>query len=77
MLYITVSSKSKETLKLFLAFLSKFKHSNLIIKYFPKRKIKKFVTILKSPHVNKSAQEQFEFKINTKKLMLWERIILA
>ena len=68
MFYITISSKSKETLKLFLTFLSNY--NNLIIKYFPKQKIKKFVTVLKSPHVNKSAQEQFEFRVYTKKLFV-------
>ena len=70
MFSITISSKNKETLKSFLIFLSKFKYNNLIIKYFPKQKIKKFVTVLKSPHVNKSAQEQFEFRVHTKKLLI-------
>ena len=70
--FIQISSKSKETLKLFLTFLSKFENNNfsLVIKYFPKQKIKKFITILKSPHVNKSAQEQFEFRVYTKKLFI-------
>ena len=67
---IKVSSKNKETLQLFLMFLSKLENNNLLIKYFPKQKIKKFVTILKSPHVNKSAQEQFEFRVYTKKLRI-------
>jgi ribosomal protein S10 len=70
--FIQISSKNKETLKLFLRFLSKFDSSNLnlVLKYFPKQKIKKFITILKSPHVNKSAQEQFEFRVYTKKLFI-------
>nr|YP_010377388.1 ribosomal protein S10 [Nitzschia dissipata]QYB23075.1 ribosomal protein S10 [Nitzschia dissipata] len=67
---IKVSSKNKETLKLFLLFLSKLENNNLLIKYFPKQKIKKFITVLKSPHVNKSAQEQFEFRVHTKKLKI-------
>lgn len=70
MFYIKVSSKDNENLKKFLLFLYKFKSNNLIIKYFPKQKIKKFVTILKSPHVYKSAQEQFEFRIYTKNLFI-------
>ena len=70
MFYIKVSSKHSENLKEFLLFLYKFKNNNLVIKYFPKQKIKKFVTVLKSPHVYKSAQEQFEFRIYTKNLSI-------
>ena len=68
--FIKISSKNKETLQLFLMFLSKLENNNLLIKYFPKQKIKKFITILKSPHINKSAQEQFEFRVYTKKLQI-------
>ena len=68
--FIKVSSKKKETLQLFLMFLSKFKNNKLLIKYFPKQKIKKFITVLKSPHINKLAQEQFEFRVYTKKLKI-------
>ena len=67
---IKISSKNKETLQLFLMFLSKIENNNLLIKYFPKQKIKKFITVLKSPHINKSAQEQFEFRVYTKKLQI-------
>ena len=55
---------------MFLMFLSKLKNNNLLIKYFPKQKIKKFITVLKSPHIDKSAQEQFEFRVHTKKLII-------
>lgn len=68
--FIQISSKNKETLQLFLMFLSKLENNNLFIKYFPKQKIKKFITVLKSPHINKSAQEQFEFRVYTKKLQI-------
>lgn len=68
--FIKISSKNKETLQLFLMFLSKLENNNLLIKYFPKQKIKKFITVLKSPHINKSAQEQFEFRVYTKKLQI-------
>ena len=37
--------------------------------YQKKTKSKKF-SLLKSPHVNKSAQEQFEYRIHTKKLFV-------
>lgn len=68
--FIKISSKNKETLQLFLMFLSKLENNNLLIKYFPKQKIKKFITVLKSPHINKSAQEQFEYRVYTKKLQI-------
>ena len=67
---INISSKSKESLKLFLLFLAKLNNENLTVEYFPKKKVKKVITVLKSPHVNKSAQEQFEFRIHTKKLSI-------
>jgi ribosomal protein S10 len=68
--YISVSSKTKESLEAFITFVSKIKNPNLIVKYFPKQKIKKFVTVLKSPHINKSAQEQFEYRIFTIKFLI-------
>jgi ribosomal protein S10 len=68
--YIRISSKDKESLKRFLEFISGLKSLNLLISHFPKHQIKKFITVLKSPHVNKSAQEQFEYRIFTKKLLV-------
>jgi len=69
---IRISSKSKEVLNSFLAFISEFDQTdlNLIVKYFPKQKIKKYITVLKSPHVNKSAQEQFEYRVYSKQLLV-------
>jgi ribosomal protein S10 len=66
--YIELSAKNKNSLKKFLNFLAKVKHPNLIVSSFSKKKIRQFVTVLKSPHVNKTAQEQFEFRIYTRKL---------
>jgi ribosomal protein S10 len=40
-------------------------------KYFQKKTKKKFVSILKSPHVNKKAQEQFETLIYSKQLSIY------
>ena len=68
--YVKISSKDLKTLKLFLLFLSKFQNSSLILKYFPKQKFKKVITVLKSPHANKSAQEQFEYRVYTKNLVI-------
>jgi ribosomal protein S10 len=66
--YIEISSKNEDSLKKFLTFISEIKTTNLFITNFPKQNIKKVVTVLKSPHVNKSAQEQFEYRIYTKNL---------
>jgi hypothetical protein len=40
------------------------------LKYFSKHEKRKFVTVLKSPHVNKTAQEQFEFRLYSKHLLI-------
>lgn len=68
--YVEICSKSKISLKQFLEFILRIQSPNLVISSFPKQKIKKFVTVLKSPHVNKTAQEQFEFRVHTKKLRI-------
>ena len=66
---ITLKSKSKNTLKSF------FKHFNSIneqlnvnkqLTFYNKKKQTKIFSILKSPHVNKKAQEQFELTFSTK-----------
>jgi ribosomal protein S10 len=61
---LKITSKTNESLKNFFDFFNnitaKFSSIN---KSFQKKKTKKVITILKSPHVNKAAQEQFEVKI--------------
>jgi ribosomal protein S10 len=70
-----VKSKNKNSLKRF------FKASERILRnhklkvykktvFFQKKGAKKLFTILKSPHVNKTAQEQFQFKFFTKNLRM-------
>jgi hypothetical protein len=44
--------------------------SPVVIKYVPKQQKRKFVTILKSPHINKTAQEQFEFRHYSKEFIV-------
>jgi ribosomal protein S10 len=58
---LIIASKSKNLLKRFLIFLFKYCKSNFsyLNKKFYKKTKKKVFTILKSPHVNKKAQEQF------------------
>ena len=68
--YLKVSSKNKKVLEQFVQFLSKLKSSSTILKHFAKQKQRKFVTILKSPHVNKTAQEQFEVKFYSKQFLI-------
>lgn len=70
LLIIKVSSKDSQTLNKFFKFFKKLKFLPTVVKQFSKPKGKKFVTILKSPHVNKTAQEQFEFRFYTKQLLL-------
>lgn len=59
--HLTFLSKNKNSLhRNFLFFMTTSNlNFNVIKKYFQKKTKKRFITILKSPHVNKSAQEQF------------------
>ena len=68
--HLKVSSKDKEGLEKFSRFLLKLNSSFVTIKNFPKQKRRKFVTILNSPHVNKTAQEQFEFRFYNKRFLI-------
>jgi len=61
--HITVYAKEKTTLQNFFIFFTKLNVFNLnFTKKIQKKNKHKFITILKSPHVNKTAQEQFEYK---------------
>ena len=68
--YLKVSCKDKRILKNFLHFLTKLDFLPISLKSFPKNKKRKFVTVLRSPHVNKTAQEQFEFRLYSKHLLI-------
>lgn len=58
---IKITARDKKSLKKFLFLFSNLLNKlNLNIKYYKKEKRKKVLTILKSPHVNKKAQEQFQ-----------------
>ena len=70
--HLTIISKNKKSIKDLLAFFNiTTLHFKTIKKYFKKNKKRKFFTILKSPHVNKTAQEQFEYKIYSSKLIIY------
>jgi ribosomal protein S10 len=70
---VTVVSNNRNSIhKFFLFFFFNKKiNFNTIKKYFQKKKKKKTLTILKSPHVNKTAQEQFEYRIYSKQLTVY------
>lgn len=68
--YLKISCKDKRILKNFLHFLAKMNFLPISLKSFPKNKKRKFVTVLRSPHVNKTAQEQFEFRLYSKHLLI-------
>jgi ribosomal protein S10 len=69
---ITIKSKNKTSINEFFLFFRKTKlyNLNIIKKYFQKKMEKKKLTILKSPHVNKKAQEQFENRLFKKQIKI-------
>ena len=68
---LTFKSLNKESINLYTLFLTKIleknriKHTNFSFPITKKR-----ITLLKSPHVNKSAREQFEIKYYKKMLII-------
>ena len=69
--YLKVSCKDKRILEKFIKIFTKIKSLPIFIKPFPKHKRRKFITILKSPHVNKTAQEQFEYRFFSKHFLIF------
>lgn len=68
--HIKVFSKDNHALKKFFQLLQRLNISLIVLKSFSKQKKRKFVSILKSPHVNKTAQEQFEFRYYNKEFLI-------
>ena len=73
---IKITSKNKKSLLKFLflvhkKFSFKIGSKSLLKNYLPVSKKRKIVTILKSPHVNKKAQEQFETRTFSQKLVIY------
>ena len=65
-LYLVLTTKNCKSISLFLQVINKIlkKNSFLVLpfgKFYRSKSIKKKVTVLKSPHVNKSAKESFFF----------------
>jgi ribosomal protein S10 len=71
--HLTFLSKNKNSLQSAFFFFLKTSilNFNIVKKYFQKKTKKHFLTILKSPHVNKTAQEQFEIRIFSKQLSIY------
>lgn len=64
-LNLLISSKNKKSLNNFLKFFNEnfsITDSTFIKKNYQKKLKKTVITVLKSPHVNKTAQEQFEIR---------------
>jgi ribosomal protein S10 len=71
---ITLYSKNKKSLNYFLKFLKhnlKIQNTQIFLKFKNKKNKKKKITVLKSPHVYKTAQEQFEYKIYSIKISFY------
>lgn len=68
--YLKISCKDKRILKKFIGFFKKLDFLPIFVKSFPKHEKRKFVTVLKSPHINKTAQEQFEYRYYSKYFLI-------
>jgi len=69
-LHIKITAKDRKVLKDFGQFISKLQLTSNSLRSLSKRNLRKFITVLKSPHVNKTAQEQFEFRIYTTEFVI-------
>jgi hypothetical protein len=69
--YLKVSCKDKRILKKLLYFFTKTKLLPFFLKSFSKHGKRKIITVLKSPHVNKTAQEQFEYRLYSKNFLIY------
>ena len=72
LIYFYVQTKNYNSLKMFSKLLLTYFFKNNVknVKYSPLKKKKTIFSLLKSPHVNKTAQEQFEFKYSKRKLVI-------
>ena len=72
MFNVTILSRNKNSINDFFLFFNESTLHNLdvIKKYFQKKIKQKKLTILKSPHVNKKAQEQFESRLFKKQFTI-------
>lgn len=67
---LQILSKDKKVLETFINFFQNLQKTFSTWKVVFNSKKRDVVTVLKSPHVNKTAQEQFEYRIYSKKIMI-------
>ena len=67
---VTVTSKNLKALKLFFLLCCQNKNFNLETTFYKKKTRKKKLTVLRSPHVYKKAQSQFEYKLFSSKIKI-------
>ena len=67
---LNIKSKNNRTLRKFLELIFRRNELYLIKKHISLKFKQKLMALLKSPHVNKVAQEQFEFKLLKKQLSI-------
>jgi len=71
---ITIQSKNQKPIKDFISLLlasARALNITIVSKHTQKKVKKKVITILKSPHINKKAQEQFEINFFSKQLAIY------
>lgn len=71
--HLTIVSRNPQSINNFLLFIQNNiePNFNVVKKRFQQKQKKKILTILKSPHVNKTAQEQFEYRVFSKQLVFY------
>ena len=67
---LQVLAKDKKVLELFVKFFLTLQKASSTWKVVFNSKKRDVITVLKSPHVNKTAQEQFEYRVYSKKIII-------
>ena len=77
-IYLYIKTKNYHSLKKFskILIISFLKQKIKKVKYYPLSKKRTLYSVLKSPHVNKTAQEQFEFKYSHRKIVIFSKLFL-
>ena len=67
---LQVLAKDKKVLELFVKFFLTLQKASSTWKVVFNSKKRDVITVLKSPHINKTAQEQFEYRVYSKKIII-------
>ena len=78
LIYLYIKTKNFQSLKKFSKTFFKifFKNKITKLKYYPLLVKRTRFSLLKSPHVNKTSQEQFEFKKSNRKIKIYTKYCL-